>query len=117
MGLACEGGKVVVTDDDQIEVSNLNRQFLFRMNDVKHSKSERASLAARNMNSALNVEAKQDRVSQENETIFTDAFWGTLDFVTNAVDNVNARLYVDSRCVWYEKPLFESGTLGTKANS
>jgi len=35
----------------------------------------------------------------------------------NAVDNIHARLYVDGRCVWYEKPLLESGTLGTKANS
>jgi ubiquitin-activating enzyme E1 len=33
------------------------------------------------------------------------------------VDNKKARLYVDARCVWYEKPLLESGTLGTKANS
>jgi ubiquitin-activating enzyme E1 len=35
----------------------------------------------------------------------------------NAVDNMAARLYVDRRCVWFEKPLLESGTLGTKANS
>jgi len=40
-----------------------------------------------------------------------------LDFVVNAVDNIKARLYVDRRCVWYTKPLLESGTLGTKANS
>jgi ubiquitin-activating enzyme E1 len=40
-----------------------------------------------------------------------------LNFVVNAVDNIGARLYVDQRCAWFEKPLFESGTLGTKANS
>lgn len=40
-----------------------------------------------------------------------------MTFVVNAVDNVKARLYVDKRCAWYELPLFESGTLGTKANS
>ena len=33
------------------------------------------------------------------------------------MDNVEARLYIDRMCVWYEKPLLESGTLGTKANS
>jgi ubiquitin-activating enzyme E1 len=37
--------------------------------------------------------------------------------VVNAVDNVKARQYVDGQCVWFEKPLFESGTLGTKCHS
>ena len=40
-----------------------------------------------------------------------------LDVVVNALDNVNARLYVDSRCVYCKKPLLESGTLGTKCNT
>lgn len=37
--------------------------------------------------------------------------------VVNALDNVNARLYVDSRCVYFGKPLLESGTLGPKCNT
>ena len=37
--------------------------------------------------------------------------------MVNAVDNVGARQYIDHQCVWYEKPLFESGTLGTKCHS
>lgn len=57
------------------------------------------------------------RVSSENEEIFNDQFWESLNFIVNAVDNVKARLYVDSKCVWYERTLFESGTLGTKCNS
>jgi hypothetical protein len=28
-----------------------------------------------------------------------------------------ARLYVDQRCIHYQKPLLESGTLGTKGNT
>jgi ubiquitin-activating enzyme E1 len=57
------------------------------------------------------------RVGTDTEEVFNDDFWTSLDFVVNAVDNINARLYVDGRCVWYEKPLLESGTLGTKCNS
>jgi hypothetical protein len=37
--------------------------------------------------------------------------------VVNALDNVNARLYVDQRCVYFGKPLLESGTLGPKCNT
>jgi len=36
--------------------------------------------------------------------------------VCNALDNVQARLYVDQRCVYYQKSLLESGTLGAKGN-
>lgn len=35
MGVGCsEEGKVYVTDNDNIEVSNLNRQFLFRKSNI-----------------------------------------------------------------------------------
>ena len=40
-----------------------------------------------------------------------------IDGVTNALDNIEARLYMDQRCVFYRKPLLESGTLGTKGNT
>jgi ubiquitin-activating enzyme E1 len=55
--------------------------------------------------------------SPENEGLFNDAFWESLNIVTNALDNVEARLYVDSRCIYYGLPLLESGTLGTKGNT
>mmetsp|Transcript_35175 Transcript_35175/g.25646 ORF Transcript_35175/g.25646 Transcript_35175/m.25646 type:complete len:184 (+) Transcript_35175:1380-1931(+) len=118
MGLGCSAnGKVHCTDNDNIEVSNLNRQFLFRQGNVGHSKSETACNIAKSMNPNLNVTSYMTRVGSDTEEVFNDKFWESLDFVVNAVDNINARLYVDRRCVWYEKPLLESGTLGTKANS
>merc|ERR1719456_1908008 len=68
------------------------------------------------MNPALKVVATEVRVGQDTEDTFDDAFWDTLDCVVNALDNIQARMYVDQRCVWFEKPLLESGTLGTKGN-
>jgi len=118
MGIGCsDEGKVSCTDNDNIEVSNLNRQFLFRQNNVGESKSKVAFEKAKEMNTNLNVYDYQIRVGCDTEAVFNDKFWESLDFVVNAVDNINARLYVDAQCVWYEKPLLESGTLGTKANS
>lgn len=117
MGLSTKGGKISVTDDDNIEISNLNRQFLFRKQHVGKNKSETACSVGRYINHDVNFEALKLRVSQENESIFDDSFWTNLNFVVNAVDNVKARQYVDGQCVWFEKPLFESGTLGTKCHS
>lgn len=56
VGLACGGkGQVHCTDNDNIEVSNLNRQFLFRKGNVGHSKSQTACAIAQQMNPTLNV--------------------------------------------------------------
>merc|ERR1719424_1876364 len=57
-----------------------------------------------------------NRVGAETEDVFDDQFWESLSGVCNALDNVQARLYVDQRCVYYQKSLLESGTLGAKGN-
>ena len=112
-------GKISVADMDQIEKSNLNRQFLFRPKDVGKLKSECAAEAVQAMNPDLKGKfvILPDRVGAETEHIFNENFWEELDGVTNALDNVDARQYVDRRCVFFRKPLLDSGTLGTKGNT
>lgn len=120
MGLGSgPNGNIIVTDMDSIEKSNLNRQFLFRPKDVGGNKSEIAAKAVQAMNPHLvgKIESKLDKVGPDTEHIFDDAYWQRLDLVTNALDNVDARTYVDRRCIFYKKPLLESGTLGTKGNT
>ncbi|PSN34011.1 Ubiquitin-like modifier-activating enzyme 1 [Blattella germanica] len=118
MGIgAGEGGQVTVTDMDLIEKSNLNRQFLFRPSDVQRPKSVCAGKAVRRMNPQMNVVAHENRVGPETEKVYDDTFFESLDGVANALDNVDARIYMDRRCVYYRKPLLESGTLGTKGNT
>ncbi|EPY53621.1 ubiquitin activating enzyme E1 [Schizosaccharomyces cryophilus OY26] len=114
-----EDGHIHVTDMDSIEKSNLNRQFLFRPRDVGKLKAECAANAVAAMNPSLTgkITSYQERVGPESEGIFGDEFFDNLSMVTNALDNVEARLYVDRRCVFFEKPLLESGTLGTKGNT
>ncbi|KAL9002534.1 MAG: hypothetical protein Q9188_004532 [Gyalolechia gomerana] len=111
-------GKISVADMDQIEKSNLNRQFLFRPKDVGKLKADCAAEAVQAMNPDLRgkITTLRDRVGPETEHIFNEDFWKGLDGVTNALDNVDARQYVDRRCVFFRKPLLDSGTLGTKGN-
>ncbi|KAJ4704364.1 Ubiquitin activating enzyme E1 [Melia azedarach] len=118
MGVSCGNqGKLTITDDDVIEKSNLSRQFLFRDWNIGQAKSTVAASAAALINPRLNIEALQNRASPETENVFNDTFWENLNVVVNALDNVNARLYIDQRCLYFQKPLLESGTLGAKCNT
>mmetsp|Transcript_10674 Transcript_10674/g.24911 ORF Transcript_10674/g.24911 Transcript_10674/m.24911 type:complete len:747 (+) Transcript_10674:167-2407(+) len=118
MGLGCgPEGQVIITDMDTIERSNLSRQFLFRSSDIGRSKAAAASSAALALNPNLNLTTHESRVGPETEGLFGDVFWEGIDGVANALDNIEARLYVDQRCLFYQKPLLESGTLGTKGNT
>uniref|UniRef100_A0A8C2X5A8 E1 ubiquitin-activating enzyme n=1 Tax=Cyclopterus lumpus TaxID=8103 RepID=A0A8C2X5A8_CYCLU len=116
IGLAAGEGEVIVTDMDTIEKSNLNRQFLFRPSDVTKMKSDTAAAAVRQMNPSIRITGHQNRVGPDTERVYDDDFFESLNGVTNALDNVDARMYMDRRCVYYRKPLLESGTLGTKGN-
>ena len=50
-------------------------------------------------------------------TVHTDAFFSQQDVIVNALDNVEARIYIDQRCVDTGKPLLESGTTGAKGHT
>ncbi len=117
MGIACEGGTCHVTDMDYIEKSNLSRQFLFRESDIGHSKSSTAAKAAVGMNPSFNIIPYELKCDSTTENVFNDDFYASLSGVCTALDNVEARLYVDQKCVFYRKPMFESGTLGAKGNT
>jgi molybdopterin/thiamine biosynthesis adenylyltransferase len=68
------------------------------------------------MNPELSIVARLDKVCPESQDIYHNIFYKKMQCVTNALDNVNARLYVDSRCVENHIPLIESGTLGPKGH-
>ena len=68
------------------------------------------------MNPAFNTEDLQSLVAPVNEHIFNEKFWKDQTYIINAVDNIQARKYIDNQCTTYGKCLIDSGTLGTKAH-
>ncbi|KAJ0068755.1 hypothetical protein NL108_010829, partial [Boleophthalmus pectinirostris] len=114
---AGEGGHITVTDMDHIEKSNLNRQFLFRSQDIGNPKSDVAARAAKAMNPQLNITAHQNRLAPESEQVYDYHFFSGLDGAAAALDNVEARAYLDSCCVAHKKPMLEGGTLGSKGHA
>lgn len=113
-----EKGNLTITDPDHIENSNLSRQFLFREKHLRKPKSKTSAAAVIQMNPLLkgHIDARLDKVHEGTVNIFSEKFFTSLDVVTNALDNIAARRYVDSRCVSAKIPLLESGTLGPKGH-
>ena len=71
--------QISIIDLDTIDVSNLNRQFLFSAADVGELKSVTAACAIKRMRDSVNIEAMSEKVGPDSETIFSDSFWNLLD--------------------------------------
>jgi len=118
MGVATKNNcKVTVTDNDCIENSNLNRQFLFRKEHVGKSKSLIACEQVKKINPEFNCESLQIEVREETEDSFNEKFYKNQEFVLIAVDNVKARNYINNQCTLHGIKLIECGTLGENASS
>lgn len=70
-------GQITLTDPDVIEVSNLNRQFLFREKHLRKPKSYTAAAAAIQMNPKLkgHISARLDKVHGETVDVYSEEFF------------------------------------------
>ena len=114
MGISCSKGKITVTDNDIIEVSNLNRQFLFQKNNLGEYKSKIACQKAKTFNPDINIKDYQIYAHKETENIFDDKFWKQQDLIIFAVDSDEARDYIDTQCTNNKLVGIDAGTEGTK---
>lgn len=96
-------------DLDTIDVSNLNRQFLFRPEHVGQSKALIAAKAAETFNPDIKVTAFHDNIKSAR---FNTSYFSKFDVVLNALDNLDARRHVNRLCLAAKVPLFDAGTTG-----
>lgn len=70
-------GQVTLTDPDVIEVSNLNRQFLFREKHLRKPKSHTAAAAAIQMNPAMkgHISARLDKLHNDTSEVYSEDFF------------------------------------------
>ncbi|KFV73798.1 Ubiquitin-like modifier-activating enzyme 1, partial [Dryobates pubescens] len=117
MGLAAgPGGDLTVTDMDTVALSNLHRQLLYRSSDVSKPKSVVAAAAMQRMNPDVRVTAHQNQVGPATESVYGDDFFQRLNGVTSALDSLEARAYLEKRCLHCLTPLLDSGTEGPRGN-
>ncbi|CEQ39397.1 SPOSA6832_00923 [Sporobolomyces salmonicolor] len=102
-------GQIHVLDLDTIDLSNLNRQFLFQKQHVKRPKAVVARETALKFNPHVNITALHRNIK---DTEFNVDYFKSFDFVMNALDNLDARRHVNRMCLAANIPLIESGTSG-----
>lgn len=98
-----------VIDLDTIEVSNLNRQFLFQKESVGKPKSQVAKESVLKFNPNVNILSHVGDIMDQK---YGGAFFKKFKLVINALDNRKARTHVNRMCLSYSIPLIESGTTG-----
>lgn len=102
---------IEILDLDTIDVSNLNRQFLFRREHVGQSKALIAKESVLQFNPHVQIEAIHDNIKADR---FDNKYFGKFCIVMNALDNLEARRHVNRMCLATNRPLIESGTQGYK---
>ena len=117
-GIGCEVLKTLVLtgfndieviDLDTIDVSNLNRQFLFQKQHVGKSKANVARESAIEFNPEAKIKAYHDSITSPDYDV---NFFKKFSIVLNALDNRAARNHVNRMCLAADVPLVESGTAG-----
>ncbi|KAG8748810.1 E1 ubiquitin-activating protein uba2 [Ceratobasidium sp. 423] len=101
--------EITLLDLDTIDLSNLNRQFLFRKKDVKQSKALVAAATAQPFNPSVKINPIHGNIK---EPQFDVGWFKQFDIVMNALDNLDARRHVNKMCITAGIPLIESGTAG-----
>ncbi|KAI0440964.1 hypothetical protein F4803DRAFT_552588 [Xylaria telfairii] len=102
-------GEVHIVDLDTIDLSNLNRQFLFRHEHIKKPKAEIAKEAAQRFNPNVKIVAYHANIK---DAQFNLEWFKAFCLVFNALDNLEARRHVNRMCLAADVPLIESGTTG-----
>jgi ubiquitin-like 1-activating enzyme E1 B len=116
-GIGCELLKILVlsnfknitvVDLDTIDKSNLNRQLLFKREDIGKSKAEVVAKVITGLRPEISIVGIQANVNT-----FKDSFFKEFRVVFNALDNLEARRYVNRMCCFLNIPLIDAGTKST----
>ncbi|MBF0185282.1 MAG: molybdopterin-synthase adenylyltransferase MoeB [Magnetococcales bacterium] len=107
--LAAAGvGRLVIVDDDQVELSNLQRQILHSQARLGEPKAASAATALHALNPEIEVIAQSERLSEENVMALVQQG----DVILDGSDNFATRYLLNSACFRAGKPLVSAAVLG-----
>lgn len=102
--------KFYIQDFDEVNESNLNRQILFNLNDVGQKKCSSAAIFAKNINRNVEIISNDNKLKRD----FSLEFLKDYDFVVDAIDDIDAKIYLLSFCVKNNIRVISSLGMGKK---
>lgn len=93
-------GSIGIVDDDVVSLSNLQRQVLYRTEDVGQPKAQVAAESLRRLNPEISLRAFPQRLDVSSALSLIKDF----DIVVDATDNFAARYLINDACVLLDKP-------------
>lgn len=108
MYLAAAGiGHLVLVDDDEVDLSNLQRQIAHGTNDIGSSKVDSAEHTLHNLNPEINITCFDKRL---NETELAEEVIAA-DVVIDGTDNFESRFALNAHCVKHRTPLISGAAI------
>jgi adenylyltransferase/sulfurtransferase len=101
-------GRIVIVDNDTVEMSNLNRQTLHWSSDVGRKKTASAQEKIRAMNPYVEVETISCMIEEANVA----GIVGDADLIVDALDNFSARYLLNSVAIKRRIPFFHGAVRG-----
>jgi molybdopterin/thiamine biosynthesis adenylyltransferase len=100
--LAAAGvGRITLVDDDEVDLTNLQRQIAHSTARVGQAKVESAAAAMRDINPEIRIETHVERADEA----LLDRLVATADVVIDCSDNFATRHAVNRACVAHARPL------------
>ncbi len=92
-------GNLGIIDADKVSLSNLQRQVLYRENEIGKSKVESAKNTLNKLNSDTKIEIYNENLTLENAEHIIKKY----DIIIDGTDNFETRFLINDVCVKYDK--------------
>lgn len=101
-------GTLILADDDEVHLSNLQRQILFTHQDIGQSKAAASQRRLQQLNSDIAIQALPQRLA--GDTLRRTV--ADVDVVLDCSDNMATRQAINAICVALNKPLISASAVG-----
>jgi len=104
--LAAAGvGEIGIVDSDKVDLSNLNRQILYKTKDLGQVKVERAKIQLEELNPDVSVNIYHEWFDQSNGEKICSGY----DIAVDCLDNFAARFILNDACLKLNIPMVHAG--------